>query len=419
MIGFGSAPRGGSADPVLAIALASAFIVTPSQRRRPARILTVDAHLGLNAPPLMVPQDSEPTEPPTESLVVPRAPAATLQGAARAHEVRNVLTAVRGWVALARSGDPEMARRAWSVVDDGVERAVRLLDGASLGGAPHRFSLDEVANRAADLLEATCIAQGVVLRREVSPVEAYGDEEKTVQIVLNFGLNALQAMRDGGGTITVSVEADGPCARMAVTDDGPGMEPDVAARVFDAFFTTKSADAGPRRGVGLAVCQALAESMGATVEVSSVFGAGSTFSLCLQTTPRPRSFSDVPSTEPVLRAGLRVLVVDDEVAIRELLDVALSLRGARVLTCGELPEARRLAMQGEVDVALVDESLGLDHSGSALLAELAQHAPAVGRVLMTGAAETAGLAATASAALVRKPFLLEDVVHAIAWADRR
>ncbi len=356
---------------------------------------------------------------PVDSGVVQRPGGVSLDGAARVHEVRNVLTAVRGWLDLARDGDPALVARAWAVMDDGLATAARLLDTPALDAAPRPFALDAVAGRVADLLEASCVAQGVSLRREISPAEALGDAAKVAQVALNLGLNALRALRERGSTLTVGTDGDGERARLFVADDGPGMDASVRARAFEPFFSTRPAEEGALRGVGLAVSLALAESMGGALEVRSEAGEGSEFTLRLPVARRPRALRDVPPTEVALRPGLRVLVVDDEAAIRELLDVALTLRGARVLAVAEPGEARRAALCGEADVALVDETLGSDRSGSALLGELALVAPGVGRVLMTGAAETTGLAAMASANVVRKPFLLEDVVRALSDADPR
>jgi CheY-like chemotaxis protein len=351
------------------------------------------------------------------SGVVQRPAGLSLEGAARVHEVRNVLTAVRGWLDLARDGDPALVARAWAVMSDGLATAARLLDTTALDDAPRPFALDAVAARVADLLEASCVAQGVTLRREITPAEALGDDAKVAQVALNLGLNALRALRQKGSTLVVATGGDGEHARLVVADDGPGMDASVRARAFEPFFSTRPAEEGALRGVGLAVSLALAESMGGALEVRSEAGEGSEFTLRLPGARRPRALRGVSPAEVALRPGLRVLVVDDEASIRELLDVALTLRGAHVLAATEPGEARRAALRGEVDVALVDETLGGDRSGSALLAELALVAPGVGRVLMTGAAETAGLAAMASAALVRKPFLLEDVVRALSDAD--
>jgi DNA-binding NtrC family response regulator len=137
---------------------------------------------------------------------------------------------------------------------------------------------------------------------------------------------------------------------------------------------------------------------------------------------RPRTGSElalplsVQGTEARLRPGARVLVLDDDPAIRELLEVALSLRGARVMVTTEVDDARRLLARGEVDVALVDETLGEHASGAAFLLEMALIAPRVGRVLMTGAPSVDHVPSAARGIVVRKPFLLDDVVRSLAVA---
>jgi DNA-binding NtrC family response regulator len=107
-----------------------------------------------------------------------------------------------------------------------------------------------------------------------------------------------------------------------------------------------------------------------------------------------------------------VLVVDDEPAIRELLEVALTLRGAEVTAVADVDRARRVLALGQTDVMLVDETLGVGVSGTEFMADMAVRFPGVGRVLMTGAPESVASPGL-WASLVRKPFLLDDVVRAL------
>lgn len=367
------------------------------------------------------------------SIVAPRAPTREA-GASRdvgvaavVHEVRNVLTTVQGWAQLARNGDAATSARAWPVIEDGLARARALLDGVTSLAAraaveDRPFALDAVASRVADLLEASLAAQGVRVRREIRPVAALGDPDRVAQIALNFGLNAMQAIASGGGggEVVVRVDGDREGARLTVADDGPGMDEATRARIFDAFFSTKhtpSPDRGDARGLGLAVSRALAEAMGARIDVRTAPGEGCAITLTLRPANAPERAATPPGAEARLRPGMRVLVLDDEPAIRELLEVALSLRGVRVFATGDVGQARRAVLRDEVDAALVDETLGEGASGSRFLGELAMVAPRVGRVLMTGAPDPAAIAPIGGAGLVRKPFHLDDVMRALAAAD--
>ena len=102
------------------------------------------------------------------------------------------------------------------------------------------------------------------------------DNEAIKQIVVNIGLNAIQAMPDGGKiTITSGMEAEKIV--LTFTDTGTGIEEDIQARIFDPFFTTK--DVGQGTGLGLAVTYSLVQKMGGTIKVDSTVPVGTTFTV--------------------------------------------------------------------------------------------------------------------------------------------
>lgn len=394
-------------------------------------------------PTVLPPLDARPT---TVSPTLPRGAAHSavsnlLSGdrvaiGAAVHEIQNVLTSVLGWVELAQANrDPAVLDRALPIVHRGVTRAGSLVASlidpvASFGVRDERFDVGAVVATVRDLLDARCAAAQVALRATLpaEPVEAQGDPERVEQVLTNLVLNAANAIfaaRQRGaeaGTIELSVQPAGGRVSVVVRDDGVGIDPSTRARIFDPFFTTRPTEAplsAAVRGLGLAVSRALSEAMGAQLDVDSTPGRGAAMVLALR---RPRTDSEmmlplsVQGTEARLRPGARVLVVDDDPAIRELLEVALSLRGARVMATTEVDDARRLLARGEVDVALVDETLGENSSGAAFLMEMALIAPRVGRVLMTGAPSVDHVPSAARGLMVRKPFLLDDVVRALAVA---
>lgn len=394
-------------------------------------------------PTLLQPLDTRPS---TVSPTLPRGVAHStvsnlLSGdrvaiGAAVHEIQNVLTSVLGWIELAQGDrDPALLDRALPIVHRGVSRAGALVASlidpvASFGVRDERFDVGAVVATVRDLLDARCAAAHVVLRATLppEPVEAQGDPERVEQVLTNLVLNATHAIlsaRQRGaeaGTIEISVQPAGGRVAVVVRDDGVGIDPSTRARIFDPFFTTRPTEAplsAAVRGLGLAVSRALSEAMGAQLDVDSTPGHGAAMVLALR---RPRTDSEmvlplsVQGTEARLRPGARVLVIDDDPSIRELLEVALSLRGARVMATTEVEDARRLLARGEVDVALVDETLGENASGAAFLLEMALIAPRVGRVLMTGAPSVEHVPSAARGIVVRKPFLLDDVVRALAVA---
>jgi anti-sigma regulatory factor (Ser/Thr protein kinase)/CheY-like chemotaxis protein len=355
---------------------------------------------------------------------------------AAVHEIQNVLTSVLGWVELAQADrDPAVLDRALPILHRGVSRASALVASlidpvASFGVRDERFDVGAVVATVRDLLDARCAAAQVRLTATLpaEPTEAQGDPERVEQVLTNLVLNAtnaIQSARQRGaeaGSIELSVQSAGGRVAVVVRDDGVGIDPSTRARIFDPFFTTRPSEApltAAVRGLGLAVSRALSEAMGAQLDVDASPGRGAAVVLALR---RPRTDGEmalplsVQGTEARLRPGVRVLVIDDDPSIRELLEVALSLRGARVMVTTEVDDARRLLARGEVDVALVDETLGDNASGAAFLLEMALIAPRVGRVLMTGAPSVDHVPSAARGIVVRKPFLLDDVVRALGVA---
>ena len=119
------------------------------------------------------------------------------------------------------------------------------------------------------------------------------DATQLHQIIMNLGVNAEYAMRETGGLLAVrldAVEVDaawprpsrparGPYVRLTMRDSGAGIPPDVVARMYDPFFTTK--EVGQGTGLGLSVVHGIVEDHGGTVLVESMLGQGSTFTIYL------------------------------------------------------------------------------------------------------------------------------------------
>ena len=115
------------------------------------------------------------------------------------------------------------------------------------------------------------------------------DTEAIKQIVVNIGLNAIQAMPEGGQLRVQSWREDDRL-HLAVTDSGSGIEPQIIDQIFDPFFTTKQVGEGT--GLGLAVTYTLVHKMGGTITVTSQPGQGSTFLVILPIDNDCASFSE-------------------------------------------------------------------------------------------------------------------------------
>jgi nitrogen fixation/metabolism regulation signal transduction histidine kinase len=214
-----------------------------------------------------------------------------------AHEINNPLAAVTTCAEATlrdlRSA-PETARladeRGWGYyLEEIVRQALRckqitsgLLDLARQK-RPRREAVDlnSVVEHTARLFEERARGTGASVRVSLDPGvgEVATDEVMVRQILDNLLSNALDALGDGGGAVELTTALDGGRVRVEVRDEGPGIPPDVLARVFDPFFTTK--EPGQGTGLGLAISLTFAESIGGALTAESKPGAGSRFRLWL------------------------------------------------------------------------------------------------------------------------------------------
>jgi two-component system cell cycle sensor histidine kinase/response regulator CckA len=242
------------------------------------------------------------------------------------------------------------------------------------------------------------------------------DPAQLEQLVVNLVGNARDAMPDGGHLLVATREerldpgharsplVAGLYAVLAVRDDGTGMDDETRARVFEPFFTTKPAGQGT--GLGLATVWSVASQGSGHVFVASRPGQGSTFEVYL-----PR-VSGVPTAEgatapPSLAGAETVLVVDDQVQVRQVVARALERHGYRVVLASNASEAARLCEPpGPRPRLLLSDLVMPGDSGPALARRLREANPHLAVLFMSGYAEEAmgDARAIEGAAFIQKPF---------------
>ncbi|MEM7625020.1 MAG: ATP-binding protein [Planctomycetota bacterium] len=192
------------------------------------------------------------------------------------------------------------------------------------------------------------IAMDLELPEESLPTVT-GDETQLQQVLLNLVLNARDAMPMSGGRVVIAAEAAGPTSaagvRLAVQDDGRGMDEDVRRRVFDPFFTTKSDDGGT--GLGLAVAHGIVRDHGGQIAVSSRPGRGTTVTIELpaatEAPPTPaRNAESAPAKGAEVSPGPAVLLAEDDAQVRAVMASALEARGHRVFPVPDANELQRV-----------------------------------------------------------------------------
>lgn len=241
------------------------------------------------------------------------------------------------------------------------------------------------------------------------------------QVLMNILLNARDAVLASGRIdprITIEVtRGDGAPGTehlmVSVSDNGVGMTADVRERVFEPFFTTKPVGQGT--GLGLATAYTIMRDAGGAISCASTPGEGTTFRLELPAL-RQQAGAQAGMTGDVRPAnGRRVLVVEDEAALRALTRTILAQAGFVTATAQTAETALDLARQGRAfDVILVDRSMpGM--GGARLLAALRVAQPTARVLYFTGEAITPEEAKDADG-LIQKPVLPRDLVEAVTSA---
>jgi len=236
------------------------------------------------------------------------------------------------------------------------------------------------------------------LRPTLEAVKA--DRGQVEQIVMNLAVNARDAMPKGG-TLTIetaNAELDEEYAKthvdvtpgayvvLTVTDTGTGMTPEVQARLFEPFFTTK--EPGKGTGLGMATVLGIVTQAGGTIGVHSEIGVGTSFSVYF---PKAHSADEVAATPPSVarpHSGTHtVLVVEDEVELRELAKKLLERQGYTVMIAADAEEAFRVFQQNpSIDLLLTDVVMP-GASGPDLTRYLVEQRPALRVVYMSGYTE--------------------------------
>jgi two-component system, cell cycle sensor histidine kinase and response regulator CckA len=234
---------------------------------------------------------------------------------------------------------------------------------------------------------------------QLRPIEA--DPNQLGQVVLNLAVNARDAM-DGSGTLRIATRNDGAETVVVVSDTGAGMDEETQNRIFEPFFTTKGVGRGT--GLGLSTVYGIVTQSGGKISVDSRLGLGTTFELRFPSTARAE---EPLATTPAAAAGARgerVLVVDDEEVVRDVVAHLLRDAGYDVLVAGSPLAA--LELEEPFDVLLTDVVMP-DLDGPTLAERLG--APVV--VFMSGYEQEALVGGDVP--FLQKPFATEALLAAV------
>ncbi|GEJ58871.1 PAS domain S-box protein [Anaeromyxobacter diazotrophicus] len=347
-----------------------------------------------------------------------------------AHDFNNLLTSIFGNLSYAReavAGPPEVAEALADA--EGASLRARSLTQQLLtfarGGAPVKEQVD-----LAELVEETARfaahGSGTACQFDLAPgLAAVVDAGQIGQVVQNLVLNGIQAMASGG-TLRISgapcaVPAVNPFAlppgryvRLTVQDQGPGIAPEVLPRIFDPFFTTKAEG----NGLGLSICHSIVLKHDGHIEAASRPGEGAAFHVYLPASDAAAEPLEAAAAEPPAPAGgRRVLVMDDEDAIRAL--VARTLRPLDYEVVGARDGQEALAQYARAQeegrpfaAVLMDLTIPGGMGGKEAIAKLRALDPGVVAIVSSGYSTDPVMAHHADhgfRGVLVKPYLAEDL----------
>ena len=344
-----------------------------------------------------------------------------------AHEVNNPLCTISAFAQLLkRDGElGEEQRESVDVICSETQRASQVL--RDLLTFARRSEGENATIQLNDLLERTMRLR--VYEMDSLGIKAEydfandlpltrGDPRQIQQVVLNLVMNAIQAMEPmGGGTLRIASFAEGERVVLEVSDTGPGIPEAARAHVFEPFYTTKRSGTG----LGLSVSYGIVASHGGEISIVSTGPCGTTFRISLPTiygaeASEPDSITRITADSPL--AGVRMLFVDDELALHGAVRSYARARGFTVVTAADGAAALAAARAAEFDAVVCDLRMnGLD--GPALFEILRREHPdlAARTLFITGdlmSASSRSFLESTGQPVLAKPFDLELLERSMA-----
>jgi len=344
-----------------------------------------------------------------------------------AHDFNNLLmVASSGLDLMERTSDPAKRERLKDGIRQAVERGAKLTQQLLTFArrSPLHPEVIDIAERVRgmDAMLDRSLREDIIVRLDLAPelwpVEA--DPSQLEVAILNIALNARDAMADGG-TITI-VARNMPCALadrsdavcLAISDTGAGLEPAMVEKVFEPFFTTKGVGHGT--GLGLSQVYGFARASGGEVRFESELGKGSTVSLLMPRSLKPRPVTAAPATMPAVATSeeRKVLLVEDDGNVADLVAQMLQELGFSVERSDSADAAiQHLRRTSDYDVVLSDMVMPGKLGGLDLAQEIRRGWPKLPVILMTGYSAAAASAANEGIRLLVKPYRIDALAREI------
>ncbi|HZS43936.1 MAG TPA: GAF domain-containing protein [Blastocatellia bacterium] len=342
-----------------------------------------------------------------------------------AHDFNNILAAILGRAQLMKT----------YTNDERIQRSLEIIAQAALDGgntikriqnftrrrADRDFLTHDITRLITDAVditrtrwkdEAELAGRKISVKTELSPyLFCEGDATELREVFINLILNSVDAM-PRGGELKIIAKAEDQCCVIKFIDTGVGMTEDVRNRIFDPFFTTKGVEG---TGLGLSVSYGIIGRHNGRIEVESTPGAGACFTITL---PLAEEGSESESTDEQRHsaAPARILVVDDESTIREVLTEILQTEGHSVVAADGGKKALELMSEQEFDLVFTD--LGMpEMNGWEVAKYVKAMSPNTPVIMTTGWGEEIDSAQASREGVdyvVAKPFQVNEIFNLVA-----
>ena len=294
------------------------------------------------------------------------------------HEIRTPLTGVIGFASLLERMDdlPDRARRYVDRIIKGGQALLAIvndvldfsrLDAGQIELDPQPFQVECLLKDTLDLVAADARSKGLELSTDFEgalPALVLADSGRVRQVLLNLLSNAIKFTAAGAVRLAVGYDASQAMLRFTVADTGPGISADQVGRLFQRFSQIDSSNTRQHggAGLGLAISRGLTEMMGGKIGVQSQEGEGSTFWFTVAA-PAVDTYGPDPILDPEdwRLAPMRILVVDDVAANRELVETLLAPYDLQLTEAENGIEAVEAALHNRFDLILMDLQMpGMD-----------------------------------------------------------
>jgi PAS domain S-box-containing protein len=292
-----------------------------------------------------------------------------------AHEINNPLTGIAGYaqLLLEREGVPEDVRSDLVTINEGARRVAGIVQGLltfSRQSKPERRCVD--INH---LVESTLALRAyhlrvnnieVVIQLAPDLLETLVDPGQIQQVLLNLIVNAETEMKlaHSRGKLSISTEKSDKTIKIRLKDDGPGIKPEIMGRIFEPFFTTR--EVGHGTGLGLSLCYGIVSEHNGKIYAESKPGKGATFIVELPVVTEAKQPDSAEPLKPLVEqpkklAKARIMVVDDEMVVRDLVKRVLTGEGYEVDTLDNSADALKKIEGQRYNLIMLDIKMpGMD-----------------------------------------------------------